>query len=161
MLDMIPNRVYRAELEFETIINKIREGRLRWFGHVRRRPQSTPVRRVEALVVDDLRRRGRPKLRWEDRVTYDMKEILLSEDMTSDRNEWRSKIRLEWFYPVGSFDNYVGSSVGRMGTGVGRMGRHAGGGVGGDGGVSWKVGVWGDELGGMLLRALRDMGELG
>ncbi|GKD40209.1 hypothetical protein Tco_1260416 [Tanacetum coccineum] len=60
---------------------------------VRRRPQSSPVRRVEALVVDGLRRRGRPKLRWEDRVKHDMKELLLSEDMTSDRNEWRARIR--------------------------------------------------------------------
>ncbi|GJW69834.1 hypothetical protein Tco_0126751 [Tanacetum coccineum] len=58
MLDMIPNRVYRAELEVEPIINKMREGRLRWFGHVRRRPQSASVRRVEALVVDGMRRRG-------------------------------------------------------------------------------------------------------
>ncbi|GJV02009.1 transport protein Sec24-like CEF [Tanacetum coccineum] len=92
LLDMIPNGVYRALLEVETIINKMREGRLRWFGHVRRRPQSSPVRRVEALVVDGLRRRGRPKLRWEDRVKHDMKELLLSEDMTSDRNEWRARI---------------------------------------------------------------------
>nr|GEU65796.1 retrovirus-related Pol polyprotein LINE-1 [Tanacetum cinerariifolium] len=52
-----------------------------------RRPQSSPVRRVEALVVDGLRRRGRPKLRWEDRVKHDMKELLLFEDMTFDRNE--------------------------------------------------------------------------
>nr|GEY34254.1 hypothetical protein [Tanacetum cinerariifolium] len=87
MLDMIPDGVYRAELEMETIINKMRGGRLRWFGHARRRPQSAPVRRVKALVVDGLRRRGRLKLRWEDRVKLDMKELLLSEDMTSDRNE--------------------------------------------------------------------------
>ncbi|GJW32392.1 kinetochore protein NDC80 [Tanacetum coccineum] len=79
----------------EDSINKMREGRLRWFGHVRRRPHSAPVRRVEALVVDGLRRRGRPKLRWEDRVKQDMKELLLSEDMTSDRNEWRARIRLK------------------------------------------------------------------
>nr|GEX94717.1 protein transport protein SEC24-like CEF [Tanacetum cinerariifolium] len=94
LLDMIPNGVYRAQLEVETIINKMREGRLRWFGHVRRRPQSLPVKRVEALVVDGLRRRGRLKLRWEDRVKHDMKELLLSEDMTSDRNEWRARISL-------------------------------------------------------------------
>ncbi|GKD02240.1 hypothetical protein Tco_1177214, partial [Tanacetum coccineum] len=31
--------------------------------HVKRRPQSAPVRRVEALTVDGARRRGRPKLR--------------------------------------------------------------------------------------------------
>nr|GEY28794.1 putative cytochrome P450 [Tanacetum cinerariifolium] len=84
---MIPNGVYSAQLEVETIINKMREGRLRWFGHVRRRPQSSPVRRVEALVVDGLRRRGRPKLSWEDRVKHGMKELLLSEDMTSNMNE--------------------------------------------------------------------------
>nr|GEX96566.1 hypothetical protein [Tanacetum cinerariifolium] len=59
------------------------------------RPLSAPVRRVEALVVDGLRRRGRPKLKWEDRVKHDMKELLLFEDMTSDSNEWRVRIRLE------------------------------------------------------------------
>ncbi|GJZ51585.1 retrovirus-related pol polyprotein LINE-1 [Tanacetum coccineum] len=94
MLDMIPNLVYRAELEVETIINKIREGRLRWFGHVRIRPQSAPIKIVEGLVVDGLRRRGRLKLRWEDKVKLDIKELLLSEDMTYDRNEWRDRIRL-------------------------------------------------------------------
>ncbi|GJV19120.1 hypothetical protein Tco_1368140 [Tanacetum coccineum] len=31
MLDMIPNGVYRVELEVEIIINKMREGRLRWY----------------------------------------------------------------------------------------------------------------------------------
>ncbi|GJZ48851.1 retrovirus-related pol polyprotein LINE-1 [Tanacetum coccineum] len=90
MADMIPNGFYRAELEVETIINKMREGLLRWFGHVRRIPQSAPVRRVEALVVDGLRRRGRSKHRWEDRVKHDMKELHLSDDMTSDRNDWKA-----------------------------------------------------------------------
>ncbi|GKF43593.1 hypothetical protein Tco_0130145 [Tanacetum coccineum] len=87
LLDMIPNEVYRAQLEVEMIINKMREEQLRWFEHVRRRPQSATIMRVEAMVVDGLRRKGRPKLRWEDRVKHDMKELLLSEDMTSDRNE--------------------------------------------------------------------------
>ncbi|GKB47902.1 hypothetical protein Tco_0898655 [Tanacetum coccineum] len=94
LLDMILNGVYRAQLEVETIINKMREGRLRWFRHVRRRPQSAPVRRVKDLVVDGSRRRGRPKLRWVDRIKKDMKELLLSEDMTFNRNEWRARIIL-------------------------------------------------------------------
>nr|GEX43888.1 hypothetical protein [Tanacetum cinerariifolium] len=51
-----------------------------------RRPHSAPVRRVEATLVEGSRSRGRPKHRWEDRLKQDMKEILLSEDMTSDRN---------------------------------------------------------------------------
>ncbi|GKA51877.1 hypothetical protein Tco_0745073 [Tanacetum coccineum] len=94
MVDMIPNGVFRAELDVDSIIDKMREGRLRWFGHVKRRPETAPVRRVEAMLVKGSRRRGRPKLRWEDRLKQDMKEFLLSEDMTSDRNAWRDKIRI-------------------------------------------------------------------
>ncbi|GJT00728.1 NHL repeat-containing protein [Tanacetum coccineum] len=94
MVDMIPNGVFRVELGVDSIIDKMREGRLRWFGHVKRRPQSAPVRRVEAMAVEGSRRRGRPKLRWEDRIKLDMKELLLSVDMTSDRNEWRDRIRI-------------------------------------------------------------------
>ncbi|GJV57816.1 retrovirus-related pol polyprotein LINE-1 [Tanacetum coccineum] len=94
MVDMIPNGVFRAELDVDSIIDKMREGRLRWFGHVKRRPETAPVRRVEAMLVEGSRRRGRPKLRWEDRLKQDMKELLLSEDMTSDRNAWRDRIRI-------------------------------------------------------------------
>ncbi|GJY93568.1 hypothetical protein Tco_0509350, partial [Tanacetum coccineum] len=41
------------------------------------------------------RRRGRPKLMWEDRLKTDLKELLLSEDMTYDRNAWRTRIRVD------------------------------------------------------------------
>ncbi|GKE05542.1 hypothetical protein Tco_1397560 [Tanacetum coccineum] len=94
MVDMIPNGVFRAELDVDSIIDKMREGRFRWFGHVKRRPQTAPVRRMEVLVVEGSRRRGRPKLRWEDKLKMDMKELSLSEDMTSDRNAWRDRIRI-------------------------------------------------------------------
>nr|GFA31132.1 hypothetical protein [Tanacetum cinerariifolium] len=61
MVDMIPNGVFR--LDVDSIIDKMREERLRWFGHVKRRPQTALVKRVEAMVVKGLRMRGRPKLR--------------------------------------------------------------------------------------------------
>ncbi|GJR38066.1 hypothetical protein Tco_1213750 [Tanacetum coccineum] len=69
------------------------DGRSRKLAQTRR-PQTALVRRVKAMVVEGLRRRGRPKLRWEDRLKQDMKELLLSEDMTSDRNAWRDRIRI-------------------------------------------------------------------
>ena len=37
MLDRIPNRSYREKLSVVEMGKKLREGRLRWFGHVRRR----------------------------------------------------------------------------------------------------------------------------
>nr|GEZ91610.1 hypothetical protein [Tanacetum cinerariifolium] len=81
-------------LAFTVEVAKFRMLRLRWFGHVKRTPQSVPVRTVEAMVVEGTRRRGRPKLRWEDRLKMDMKELRLSEDITSDRNAWRDRIRI-------------------------------------------------------------------
>nr|GEW55010.1 ataxia telangiectasia mutated family protein [Tanacetum cinerariifolium] len=94
MVDMISNGVFKAALDVNSIINKMREERFRWFGHVKRRPQSTPVRRVEAIVVEGSKGRGRPKLRWEYRLKMDMKELRLSEDMTSNRKAWRDRIRI-------------------------------------------------------------------
>nr|GFA95116.1 retrovirus-related Pol polyprotein LINE-1 [Tanacetum cinerariifolium] len=75
------------------LCERVIERRLRRETLVRRR-QSAPVRRVEVLVVDGMRGRDRPKLRWEDKVKLGMKELLLSKDMTSDRNEWRAKTSL-------------------------------------------------------------------
>ncbi|GKB01184.1 retrovirus-related pol polyprotein LINE-1 [Tanacetum coccineum] len=91
MIDMIPNGVFRAELDVDSIVDKMREGRLRWFGHVKRRPQNTMVRKVESMEVEGSRR---PKLRWENRLKLDIKELFLSVDMTSDRNVWRDRIRI-------------------------------------------------------------------
>ncbi|GJY31893.1 hypothetical protein Tco_0415388 [Tanacetum coccineum] len=93
IFDMIPNGVFRTNLQVVTIVNKKERTFLRWFGHVKRRPQSAPVRIVEELTVNGTRRRGRPKLRWEDRLKTDLKEML-SEDMTCDRSAWRSRIRV-------------------------------------------------------------------
>nr|GFB07876.1 putative cytochrome P450 [Tanacetum cinerariifolium] len=84
MVDMIPNGVFRAKLDVDSIFVKMREGRLRWFGHVKKRPKTTSVKRVEVILVDDSKRRG--KLRWDDRLKQDMKKLLLFEYMTSDRN---------------------------------------------------------------------------
>lgn len=42
--------------------DKMREARLRWFGHVKRSDMDTPVRRCLRLAIADFRRdRGRPK----------------------------------------------------------------------------------------------------
>ena len=93
--DRIPTGVFRDELEVGPIINKLREGRLRWFGHVRRRDQAAPLRRAESIKVDGVRRRGRPKMSWEARLAKDLKELGLSDDMALDRTAWRTRIRVE------------------------------------------------------------------
>ncbi|OIT40013.1 hypothetical protein A4A49_51747 [Nicotiana attenuata] len=66
--------------------DKMREARLRWFDHVRRRSTDAPVRRCERLTLEGLRRgRGRPKKRWGEVIRQDMTQHKLTEDMTLDR----------------------------------------------------------------------------
>ena len=49
-LDKIRNEVIRAKIGVASIEDKMREVRLRWFGHLRRRPEDAPVRRCETIV---------------------------------------------------------------------------------------------------------------
>ncbi|KAE8676336.1 General transcription factor IIE subunit 1 isoform 3 [Hibiscus syriacus] len=69
-------------------------GRLRWFGHVLRRQTSDTVRRVESITLDGAIKRGRPRRKWVDCLRSDLKELALTEDMTSDRKVWRLKTRV-------------------------------------------------------------------
>ncbi|KAD6796202.1 hypothetical protein E3N88_07098 [Mikania micrantha] len=92
-LDRIRNETIRGRVGVTCISDKVREGRLRWFGHVRRRHVLAPVRRVENLSVEGKRYRGRPRLTWEKQIRQDMIALYLSEDMISDRNSWRRRIK--------------------------------------------------------------------
>ncbi|MFS7903651.1 hypothetical protein Hanom_Chr01g00026521 [Helianthus anomalus] len=64
-LDRIRNEVFRDTLGVTSISDKIKEGRLRWCGHMRRRQTTSPVRVVETITVEG-RSRGRPKLIWDE-----------------------------------------------------------------------------------------------
>ncbi len=65
------------------IEDKLREGRLSWFGHVKRRNTETPVRQVEHIRLEDRKkRRGRPKLIWRRVVQHDLEVLHIPEDFT-------------------------------------------------------------------------------
>nr|XP_016478590.1 PREDICTED: uncharacterized protein LOC107799961 [Nicotiana tabacum] len=94
-LDKIKNEVIRQKVEMAPVDEKMREARLRWFGHVRRRSPDAPVRSCERLAVVGMRRgRGRPKRCWGEVIRHDMARMRVSEDMTLDRKVWRSSIRV-------------------------------------------------------------------
>jgi len=48
-LDRIRKKVIRERVGAAPLEDKLREIRLRWFGHVQRRSVSAPVRRCEAI----------------------------------------------------------------------------------------------------------------
>ena len=51
-------------------MKKMRESRLRWFGHVCKRPMNVPVRRIKnvELTTQIRRGRGRPKKTWKETI---------------------------------------------------------------------------------------------
>ena len=59
--DKVRNEDIRTKIDVASIKEK-RENRLRWFGHVRRRPTDVPVQRVEHINLGQVKRaQGRPK----------------------------------------------------------------------------------------------------
>jgi len=74
--------VIRGKIGVASIEDKIREARLRWFGHIRRRLRDAPVRRCETIECPDYKRsRGRSKKSWSDVIRHDLKTLGLMEDM--------------------------------------------------------------------------------
>jgi len=94
-LDRIRNVVIRQRIEVAPLEDKLREAKLRWFGHVKRRSVSALVRRWEAFDLLQCRRgRGRLKTSWNAVIRSAMKSLELTEDMAKDRNMHRATIKI-------------------------------------------------------------------
>lgn len=60
--DRTRNKYILDKVGIASLEDKMREARLRWFGHVTRRCMDAPERRCERLAMDNYRRsRGRSK----------------------------------------------------------------------------------------------------
>jgi hypothetical protein len=92
-LDRIPNDTIRQAITVAPITDKLKETRLRWYGHVQRREEDHLVKRAMDLVVEGKRPRGRPNLRWMDKIKAELKESGLTERDALDRAKWKGKIR--------------------------------------------------------------------
>ncbi|XP_070026581.1 uncharacterized protein [Nicotiana sylvestris] len=94
--DKIMNEVIREKVGVASMEDKLRESRLRWFGHVKRRDIDALVRRCKRLTMADLRKgRGKPKKYWGEVIRQNMSLLQLTKDMTHDKKVWRSRIMVE------------------------------------------------------------------
>ena len=80
--------VIRDLVKVASIEDKMRETRLRWFGHVKRSVDD-PVRRYEGK-----RGRGQPKKSLDEVIREDLKVVGLADDLVQDRILWRDRIRI-------------------------------------------------------------------
>ena len=90
--DKIRNKHIRSNVKVEWLGMKLREGRLRWYGHVMRRDQEYVRRRIMEMELPGKRRRGRPKRRFLDVVKEDMGKVGAKETDVEDRKMWRMMI---------------------------------------------------------------------
>ncbi|KAF3664052.1 putative galacturonosyltransferase 7-like [Capsicum annuum] len=120
--DRVRNEIIREKVGVASVEDKMREVRLRWFGHVMRGGSDAPVRRCDTLAMDGFRRgSGKPKKYWREVIRHDMEQLQLTEDMTLDRKVWRTRIRVGVIDGGGGGIDGVGIDVdgGRHGSEVG------------------------------------------
>ena len=90
--DKIRNEHIRSTVKVERLGMKMKEGRLRWYGHVMRRDQEYVGRKMMEMELLGKRRRGRPKRRFVDVVKEDMWEVGAREMDIEYRMVWRKII---------------------------------------------------------------------
>ncbi|KAK3532235.1 hypothetical protein QTP86_009505 [Hemibagrus guttatus] len=91
-LDRIRNEYIRGTAHVGRLGDKVREARLRWFGHVQRRESEYIGRRMLDMELPGRRQRGRPKRRYMDGINEDMKLVGASVEDAEDRDRWREMI---------------------------------------------------------------------
>lgn len=91
--DRIRNEDVRRRWGVAPIAEKMREGRLRWYGHVVRREENSLAKTAMRLEIAGQRLRGRPKKRWMDRLMEDMRHVNVAPEDALDRAKWRRTCR--------------------------------------------------------------------
>jgi len=87
--DMIGNVTIRERVGIYPMVEKLVENRLRWFGHVERRPVDDVVRRVYQMEESQVKRgRGRPRKTIRKIIRKDVEVNKLDPNMIYDRTIW-------------------------------------------------------------------------
>jgi hypothetical protein len=86
--DQVRNDDIRERLGVTPVEKKLMQHRLRWFGHIQRRPTEAPVRSgVIRRSGNEKRGRGRPNLICEESVKRDLKDWCITKKLALDRRE--------------------------------------------------------------------------
>ncbi|XP_042082683.1 uncharacterized protein LOC121815479 [Haplochromis burtoni] len=85
-LDRARNEDVRKRWGVTPITDKMREARLRWYGHVVRSDKNSITKTAQQLDLDGKR--------WTDRITDDMKVANVTPEDALDRKKWRKACKI-------------------------------------------------------------------
>lgn len=91
----------RRRLGVKELGEKLREDRLRWYGHVQRRDCDYIGKRALDLAVKGKRKPGRPRYTWLDVLQTDMEKRGLKPPDAQFRTAWRQAIKTGYPAPAG------------------------------------------------------------
>ena len=94
--DKIISEYIRGTVKVERLGMKMREGRLRWYGHVMKRDQEYVGRKMMEIELSGKRKRERPNKRFVDVVKEDMGKVGAKEKDVENRKVWRKMIRCDY-----------------------------------------------------------------
>ena len=81
------NKYMRGTAKIAKLGDKLRNARLRWYGHVKRREEGYVGKTVMEMAVPGTRKRGRPRRRWMDLAREDIEKVGAKEGNEVDREK--------------------------------------------------------------------------
>ena len=75
----------RGTAKIAKLGDKLRNARLQWYGHVKRREEGYVGKTMMEMAVPGRRKRGRPRRRWMDLAREDMERVGAKEGDKVDR----------------------------------------------------------------------------
>ena len=94
LIDKVKSVNIRKELGVNSINEKVREIRLRWYGYMQRMKENNEVRAIIVdMIVPVKRPLWRPRGICMDYVRRGMQELRITPQDAQDRTFWKSRIR--------------------------------------------------------------------
>ena len=82
------NEDIRSMLGVDSVENCLQRERLRWYGHVMRRPEEAEVRKAMDWKIEGEKKKGRAMKTWLETVRNDLRRKGID-----DRHKWRRYLR--------------------------------------------------------------------
>ena len=87
--DKIRNKYVRGTAKIAKLGGKLRNARLRWYGHVKRREEDYVGKRMMEMAVPGRRKRGKLRRRWINLAREDMERVGAKEGDEINWDKWK------------------------------------------------------------------------